>query len=56
MLDLDDHARPGGPPMTTPSSDEKLRDLERRFRQTGSPDDEAAWLLERVRVGDLTHA
>ena len=40
--------------MTTPGQDEKLRDLERRFRQTGSPDDEAAWLLERVRVGDLT--
>jgi hypothetical protein len=40
--------------MTTPSSDEKLRDLERTFRQTGSPDDEAAWLLERVRIGELT--
>jgi hypothetical protein len=35
-------------------SDQKLRDLERRFKETGSPDDEAAWLLERVRVGDLT--
>ncbi|MBX3467761.1 MAG: hypothetical protein KF878_12830 [Planctomycetes bacterium] len=35
-------------------SDTKLRDLERRWRETGSPDDEAAYLLERVRVGDLT--
>jgi hypothetical protein len=33
--------------------DEKLRDLERRWRQTGSVGDEAAYLLERVRVGDL---
>lgn len=35
-------------------SDQKLRDLERRWHETGSPDDEAAYLVERVRVGDLT--
>ncbi|MCW8137454.1 MAG: hypothetical protein KIT58_00945 [Planctomycetota bacterium] len=35
-------------------SDQKLRELERRWRETGSPDDKAAYLLERVRVGDLT--
>lgn len=35
-------------------SDTKLRDLERRWRETGTVDDEAAYLLERVRVGDLT--
>ena len=35
-------------------SDAKLRDLERRWKETGSPDDEAAYLLERVRVGDLS--
>ena len=35
-------------------SDQKLRDLERRWRETGSVEDEAAYLRERVRVGDLT--
>lgn len=35
-------------------SDQKLRELERRWKETGSPEDEATWLLERVRVGDLT--
>ena len=35
-------------------SDQKLRELERRWKETGSPDDEAAYLLERVRVGNLT--
>jgi hypothetical protein len=35
-------------------TDQKLRDLERRWKETGAPDDEAAYLLERVRVGDLT--
>ncbi|MCW8137456.1 MAG: hypothetical protein KIT58_00955 [Planctomycetota bacterium] len=35
-------------------SDTRLRELERRWNETGSPDDEAAYLLERVRVGDLT--
>ena len=35
-------------------SDSKLRELERRWRETGSVDDEAAYLRERVRVGDLT--
>lgn len=34
-------------------SDERLRTLERRWRETGSPHDEAAWLSERVRVGAL---
>jgi hypothetical protein len=42
-------ARTNEPLMT----DSHLRDLERRFRQSGSPDDSAAYLLERVRVGDL---
>jgi hypothetical protein len=35
-------------------SDTKLRDLERRWKETGTEDDEAAYLLERLRVGDLT--
>ena len=35
-------------------SDEKLRELERRWKETESVEDEAAWLKERVRVGDLT--
>jgi hypothetical protein len=35
-------------------SDRKLRDLERRWKETGTVEDEAAYLLERVRVGDLT--
>ena len=35
-------------------SDQKLRDLERRWKETGSPDDEAAYLLERVRAGELS--
>ncbi len=35
-------------------SDERLRELERRWRETGFVEDEAAWLRERVRVGDLT--
>lgn len=35
-------------------SDERIRELERRFKETGSVEDEAAWLKERVRVGDLT--
>lgn len=34
-------------------SDAKLRELERRWRETGSVDDEAAYLSERVRTGDL---
>lgn len=34
-------------------SDQRLRDLERRWKETGAPRDEAALLLERVRVGDL---
>jgi hypothetical protein len=35
-------------------SDTKLRDLERRWRGTDAVEDEAAYLLERVKVGDLT--
>jgi hypothetical protein len=34
-------------------SDGKLRELERAFRESGAVEDEAAWLRERVRVGDL---
>jgi hypothetical protein len=34
-------------------SDQRLRALERRWRETNSSEDEAAYLLERVRVGDL---
>ena len=34
-------------------TDTKLRELERRWKESGSPEDEAAYLLERVRVGDL---
>lgn len=34
-------------------SDARLREAERRWRETGSVDDEARFLLERVRVGDL---
>ena len=33
-------------------SDEKLRELERRYRETGSVDDELAWLRERARAGE----
>jgi len=35
-------------------SDPDLRELERRFRETGAVCDEAAWLVGRIRVGDLT--
>ncbi|MDC3379462.1 hypothetical protein OAX78_04190 [Planctomycetota bacterium] len=34
-------------------SDERLRELERRWKETQAVEDEAAYLLERVRVGDL---
>lgn len=37
-------------------SDERLRELERRWRESGAVEDEAAYLRERVRVGDLTEA
>ena len=33
--------------------DSRLRELERRWRDTASLDDEAAWLRERARSGDL---
>ncbi len=32
-------------------SDEKLRALERRWKETGAIDDEAAWLVKRIRAG-----
>lgn len=35
-------------------SDERLRELERRWEETGAVEDEAAYLLERVRAGELT--
>lgn len=35
-------------------SDERLRELDRRRRSTGLPEDTAAWLLERRRAGELT--
>lgn len=34
-------------------SDARLRELERRFRASRDPQDEVAWLVERVRVGRL---
>lgn len=33
-------------------SDQRLRDLERRWKETGSPNDQAAYLMERARCGD----
>lgn len=35
-------------------TDERLRELERRWKETSSLDDEVAYLRERVRVGDLS--
>lgn len=35
-------------------SDQRIRELERRWRETGSDDDEAAYLAERMRLGELT--
>lgn len=37
-------------------SDERLKTLEQRFRESGQVDDEAAWLVERIRVGGLSRA
>ena len=34
-------------------ADERVRELERRFQESRAPDDEAAWLRERVRTGQL---
>lgn len=34
-------------------SDARLRVLERRWRETGVVADEAAWIIERLRVGDV---
>ncbi|MCO5169852.1 MAG: hypothetical protein M9894_26240 [Planctomycetes bacterium] len=36
-------------------SDDRLRDLERRWHAAGAPEDDARLLLERVRAGALTH-
>lgn len=35
-------------------ADDRLRELERTFRRTGAPADEAAWLRARVQAGELT--
>jgi hypothetical protein len=35
-------------------SDERLRQLERRFRETGTDEDGAAWLGARLRAGELS--
>jgi hypothetical protein len=35
-------------------SDGRLRDLERRFRETQSPGDEVAWVSEQLRTGELS--
>lgn len=35
------------------STDSRIRELERKWKESGSVEDEAAYLLERVRVGDL---
>jgi len=37
-------------------SDERLRNLEQRFHESGQVEDEAAWLVERIRVGGLSRA
>ncbi len=34
-------------------SDTRLRELARRWRETGAPQDEAALIVERIRVGEL---
>lgn len=34
-------------------TDRRLRELERRWQETGNVQDEAAYLVERVRAGDL---
>ena len=35
-------------------SDQRLRELERKWRESGTVEDEAAYLREQVRVGDIT--
>jgi hypothetical protein len=35
-------------------SDDRLRKLERRWKETGAPDDGAAYLRERMRAGELS--
>lgn len=37
-------------------SDAKVRSLERRWLETRAPNDELAWLRERLRVGELDHS
>lgn len=36
--------------------DDHLRQLERRFQESGDPEDEARWLRERLRAGALSEA
>lgn len=42
------------PASVVPVSDADLRELERKFRETGSVEDEAAWLRARVQAGELS--
>lgn len=35
-------------------TDARLRELERRWKETGAVEDEAAYLLQKVRAGALT--
>lgn len=48
-----DHAHTCGRDYDRPMADARLRDLERRWRASGSAQDEAAWLAARVQAGDL---
>jgi len=41
------------PPVGEAMADDRLRQLERRFRESGAVEDEAAWLRARVRAGEL---
>jgi len=34
------------------NSDRRIRDLERRWQESGSPEDRAAWLMAAARAGD----
>lgn len=45
--------RERGPGYSARVTDSRLRALERRWKETGTVQDEAAYLVERVRVGDL---
>lgn len=46
--------RPAARGIIVPMSDQKLRELERRWKESESVEDEAVYLRERVRVGGLT--